>query len=357
MLNRTKVPLIVASLLTLLAPGTAAAAQGGDYTVTNLVSDQPGVAAHQDPNLVNAWGLAAGPMTPWWVADADANVSTLYQANGTALPLVVDVPGGPTGLVFNGSGGFVVTDGTTSGSSLFLFATEAGTIRGWSPAVPPPPLSTQTFVGYDGSDEDANYKGLAIASTDAGTILYGADFHNAEVEMFDDTFQEVTPEGAFEDPKLPEGFAPFGIQTIGDAVFVTYAKQDADAEDEVAGAGLGFVDEFSTTGEFIERVASKRHLNAPWGLAMAPESFGAFGGDLLVGNFGDGRINAFAPMPNGKFVFRGQLESAGAPLSIDGLWSLQFGNDAAAGSSQTLFFTAGPEEETHGLFGSIVPTA
>jgi uncharacterized protein (TIGR03118 family) len=175
--------------------------------------------------------------------------------------------------------------------------------------------------------------------------------------MFDDTFQEVTPEGAFEDPKLPAGFAPFGIQTIGDAVFVTYAKQDADAQDEVAGAGLGFVDEFSTTGEFIERVASKRHLNAPWGLAMAPETFGAFGGDLLVGNFGDGRINAFEPMPNGKFVFRGQLESAGASLSIDGLWSLQFGNDAAAGSSQTLFFTAGPEEETHGLFGSIVPTA
>src|SRR6266511_249245 len=204
MLKRRNVPLVVASLLVLLAPGTASGSQGGDYTVTNLVSDQPGVAAHLDPNLGNA-----------------------------------------------------------SGSSLFLFATEAGTIRGWSPAVPPPPLSTQTFVGYDGSDEDANYKGLAIAPIDAGTILYGADFHNAEVEMFDDTFQEVTPEGAFEDPKLPAGFAPFGIQTIGDAVFVTYAKQDADAEDEVAGAGLGFVDEFSTTGEFIERVASKRHLNAP----------------------------------------------------------------------------------------------
>ena len=155
--------------------------------------------------------------------------------------------------------------------------------------------------------------------------------------MFDDTFQEVTPEGAFEDPKLPAGFAPFGIQTIGDAVFVTYAKQDADAEDEVAGAGLT--------------------AHWPDGARMAPESFGAFGGDLLVGNFGDGRINAFAPMPNGKFVFRGQLESAGATLSIDGLWSLQFGNDAAAGSSQTLFFTAGPEEETHGLFGSIAPTA
>src|SRR5262245_31743060 len=134
MLNRTRVLLVAASLLALLAPGTATAAQGGDYTVTKLVSDQPGVTAHLDPNLVNAWGLAAGPMTPWWVADADANVSTTYQADGTALPLVVDVPGGPTGLVFNGSGGFVVTDGTDSGSSLFLFATEDGTIRGWSPA-------------------------------------------------------------------------------------------------------------------------------------------------------------------------------------------------------------------------------
>jgi uncharacterized protein (TIGR03118 family) len=357
MLKRTRVLFVAVSLLAILAPGTATAAKGGDYTVTNLVSDQPDVAAHLDPNLVNAWGLAAGPATPWWVADADADVSTLYPADGTPLSLVVDVPGGPTGLVFNGSGGFVVSDGTNSGSSLFLFATEEGTIRGWSPAVPPPPLSTQTFVGYDGSDEDANYKGLAIASTEEGTILYGADFHNAEVEMFDDTFQEVTPEGAFEDPKLPAEFAPFGIQTIGDAVFVTYAKQDAEAEDEVAGAGLGFVDEFSTNGDLIHRVASKRQLNAPWGLAMAPESFGAFGGDLLVGNFGDGRINAFAPLPNGKFVFRGQFESEGASLSIDGLWSLQFGNDSTAGSSRTLFFTAGPDEESHGLFGSIDPAA
>ena len=357
MLKRTRVLFVAVSLLAILAPGTATAAKGGDYTVTNLVSDQPDVAAHLDPNLVNAWGLAAGPATPWWVADADADVSTLYPADGTPLSLVVDVPGGPTGLVFNGSGGFVVSDGTNSGSSLFLFATEEGTIRGWSPAVPPPPLSTQTFVGYDGSDEDANYKGLAIASTEEGTILYGADFHNAEVEMFDDTFQEVTPEGAFEDPKLPAEFAPFGIQTIGDTVFVTYAKQDAEAEDEVAGAGLGFVDEFSTNGDLIHRVASKRQLNAPWGLAMAPESFGAFGGDLLVGNFGDGRINAFAPLPNGKFVFRGQFESEGASLSIDGLWSLQFGNDSTAGSSRTLFFTAGPDEESHGLFGSIDPAA
>jgi uncharacterized protein (TIGR03118 family) len=200
-------------------------------------------------------------------------------------------------------------------------------------------------------------KALAIASTDEGRILYGADFHNAEVEMLDDTFQEVTPEGAFEDPKLPAGFAPFGIQTIGDAVFVTYAKQDADAADEVAGAGLGYVDEFSTNGDFIERVASKRHLNAPWGLAMAPESFGVFGGDLLVGNFGDGRINPFAPLPNGKFVFEGQLRSHGALLFIDGLRSLQFGNDSAAGSSKTLFFTAGPDEESHGLFWSIDPAA
>jgi uncharacterized protein (TIGR03118 family) len=357
MLKKVRVVLIGASLLALATPGTATAAQRADYTVTNLVSDQPGVAVHLDPNLVNAWGLAAGPTTPWWVADADANVSTLYRGDGTPLPLVVEVPGGPTGLVFNGSGGFVVGDGTDSGSSVFLFATEQGTIRGWSPAVPPPPLSTQTFVGYDGSDEHANYKGLAIASTADGTVLYAADFHNAEVEMFDDAFQEVTPEGAFEDPKLPAGFAPFGIQTIGDAVFVTYAKQDARAEDEVAGAGLGFVDEFSTNGDLIGRVASKRHLNAPWGVAMAPGNFGAFGGDLLVGNFGDGRINAFAPRPNGKFVFRGQLDSEGAPLSIDGLWSLQFGNDSAAGSSQKLFFTAGPEDESHGLFGSIDPAA
>jgi uncharacterized protein (TIGR03118 family) len=324
--------------------------------VTPLVSDQAGVATFQDPNLVNAWGLAAGPTTPWWVADADADVSTLYGGDGTPRSLVVSVEGGPTGLVFNGGSRFVVTDGTSSGPALFLWATESGTIRGWNAAVPPPAPSTQSFLAADRSSEGANYKGLAIASTAAGDFLYAADFHNARIDMFDGEFDVVTPAGAFVDPKMPAGFAPFGIQNLGGTLYVTYAKQDEEAEDEVTGAGLGFVDAFTTEGAFLGRVASAGSLNAPWGLARAPLGFGPFGGALLVGNFGDGRINAYRPSTKNSWTFAGQLRStAGGFVEIDGLWALQFGNDAAAGPSGTLFFTAGPDDEEHGLFGSVVP--
>lgn len=363
MLKRTRYLLVVASLLALLIPGSAGAAPGNAYTVVNLVSDQSGVAAHLDANLVNAWGLAAGPTSPWWVADNGMDVSTLYDGSGVAQfptqTLVVDVPSEPTGVVFNGGSSFVVSDGVgDSGPARFLFATEEGAIRGWNPTVPPsaPLLSTQTFPVASGSD-GAIYKGLAIASTGSGDFLYATDFHNDRVDMFDGTFQNVTPDGAFVDPRMPSGFAPFGIQNIDGTLFVTYAKQDADAEDDVAGPSLGFVDRFSTGGQFLGRVAGRGRLDSPWGLAMAPGSFGAFAGDLLVGNFGDGRINAFAPLGNGRFAFQGQLASGGAPITIDGLWALRFGNDAAAGPSGTLFFTAGPDEESHGLFGSIAPAA
>jgi uncharacterized protein (TIGR03118 family) len=352
---------VVAFALVALVAGPAGAQGGNAYQVTRLVSDQPGEAAHQDGHLVNAWGLVAGPTTPWWVADNGTDLSTLYDGSGnpqpSAQPLVVDVPGGPTGLVFNGnSSAFVVSDGTTSGSARFIFATEAGTIRGWSPAVPPPPLSTHTEVGADRSNVDAIYKGLAIASTPSGDQLYAADFHNARVDVFDSSFGLVTLPGAFVDPNLPPRFAPFGIQNIDGTIFVSYAKQDADAEDEVAGRGLGFVDMYDTDGTLLGRVASRGLLNAPWGLAMAPESFDPFGGDLLVGNFGDGQINAFDLRPNGTFHHDGRLRSThGRPLAIDGLWALQVGNDNVAGPSSSLFFTAGPDDEHQGLFGRIDP--
>jgi len=343
--------------LALLVAGAAAgnAAAPNIYTVTNLVSDVPGEAAHVDPNLVNAWGLAAGPTTPWWVADNETDVSTLYTGDGDAIPLVVQVEGAPTGLVFNGGPNFVVSDGAgNSGPSRFMFATESGTIRGWNPSVPPPPPSTESFVVVDRSDVEANYKGLAIASTPDGDFIYAADFHNARVDVFDGGFNLVTNPGAFVDPRIPHGFAPFGIQNIGGQIFLAYAKQDAEAEDEVAGQGLGFVDRFDTGGTFLGRVASRGQLNAPWGLALAPASFGRFGGDLLVGNFGDGKINAYARGPNGTFAYRGALRGTdGEALSIDGLWALGFGNDAAAGPAGTLFFTAGPDDEEHGLFGKI----
>ena len=341
------------------AVASASTASSNSYTVHNLVSDQPGVADHTDPNLVNAWGIAASSTSPWWVADNGTDVSTLYNGDGVPQfqpnPLVVKVEGGPTGTVFNGGPGFVVKDlKGNSGVARFLFATEAGTIRGWSPNVPPPSPSTQSHIGVNRSSVDAIYKGLAIFSTADGGRLYAADFHNARVDMFDRNFNLVTSPGAFTDPNLPPRFAPFGIQLLNGNVFVTYAMQDQDAEDEVAGHGLGIVDEYSKTGKLITRVATGGDLDAPWGLAWAPSDFGAFSGDLLVGNFGDGKINAYAQQPNGTFVHTGTLHMPdGQPLVVDGLWGIGFGNGSGSGDADDLYFAAGPDDEMHGLFGEI----
>jgi uncharacterized protein (TIGR03118 family) len=329
----------------IVAASPLRAAERNAYTVMPLVSDQPGVAPNTDSNLVNAWGLAAGPTSPWWVADNETDLSTLYRgSDGLPQALVVGVDGGPTGLVFNSTAGFVLP---TGGVARFIFASEDGKIRGWNPA-----QGTSTVVVADQSGADAIYKGLAIADTDAGPRLYAADFHNARVDVFDGSFGLV-PDSGFVDSSLPSGYAPFGIQTIGDRIFVAYAKQDEDAEDEVAGQGLGFVDAYDTAGHLLARVALHGQLNAPWGLAWAPDSFGRFGGDLLVGNFGDGQINAYAEH-DGTFTHEGELrDESGRSLSIDGLWALQFGMGGNNGPAGTLFFTAGPEDETHGLFGQI----
>jgi uncharacterized protein (TIGR03118 family) len=336
---------IAAALLAVAAAVLAAAtpaAERNAYVLHNLVSDGSAPADHTDPNLVNAWGLTSLPGSPWWVADNGTDVSTLYGADGTPRPLVVSVPNAPTGAVSNTGSSFVVG----SGPALFLFATEEGKILGWNMSV-----GTTAQVVVDESGDDAIFKGLAIA----GDRLYATDFHNGKVDVFDGSFGEVDVPGAFVDPTSPAGFAPFGIQNVGGNIFVTYAKQDADREDDVAGQGLGFVDEFDTSGALIARVAQHGQLNSPWGLAMAPADFGRFGGDLLVGNFGDGQITAFELGPNGGFEPRGQLRSAdGGVLTIDGLWALQFGKGAANnGPTDTLFFTAGPDDETHGLFGTI----
>jgi uncharacterized protein (TIGR03118 family) len=337
--------LVIGAAVVAASPLTAA--ERNSYTVTPLVSDQPGVAAQTDPNLVNAWGLTSGPTSPWWVSDNGTQKSTLYRGSDGAIQgLVVAVAGGPTGAVFNPTAGFVLP---TGGKALFIFDSEDGQVRAWNGA-----QGTTAIVVKDRSGEDAIYKGLAIADTPAGPRLYAADFHNARVDVFDGNFGLVL--GGFVDQSLPSGYAPFGIQTIGDRVFVTYAKQDADAEDELAGQSLGFVDVFSTAGDLLGRVAQHGQLNAPWGLALAPSSFGRFAGDLLVGNFGDGQINAYEELPNGHFAHRGELRSAdGGSISIDGLWALQFGKAGNNGPAGTLFFTAGPDEETHGLFGSITP--
>jgi uncharacterized protein (TIGR03118 family) len=337
----------------LLTASAVPAAVDNAYSVHPLVSDVPGAAPTLDPHLVNAWGLTATATSPWWVADNGTDESTLYNGNtGAIVPLVVQVDGGPTGAVSNGTSSFVVTNGTASGPARFIFASEDGKIRGWNPAV----AATVAQVGADRSNVDASYKGLAMATTTAGPMLYAADFHNARVDVFDGNWHLVDNPGAFVDPTLPAGYAPFGIQTIGGRVFVSYAKQDEEAADEVAGQGRGFVDAYDTAGNLLERVAQHGQLNAPWGLAQAPPSFGRFGGDLLVGNFGDGQINAYEELPSGHFEHRGELRGAGGqPLAIDGLWALEFGNGATAGPKETLFFTAGPDDENHGLFGSITP--
>jgi uncharacterized protein (TIGR03118 family) len=356
--RRSRVSIAIGALLvaTFAASAFAAGTKVGitnAFVVHNLVSDEPGVADRVDPNLVNAWGLTSLPTSPWWVADNGTDVSTIYQADGTPASLIVRVPGGPTGDAANTGSNFVVSKGTASGPARFLFDTEEGKILGWNPAV----SSLHAVVAVDRSNVGAIYKGLAIELSATGTadFLYAADFHNARVDVFDGNFGLVTTPGAFVDPRLPHGFAPFGIANIDGQIFVAYAKQDAERSDEIAGPGLGLVDRFSMTGAFLGRVATGGPLNAPWGLARAPAGFGPFGGDLLVGNFGDGVINAYQPRANGSYQSVGALRGENhKPIVIDGLWALAFGKGTTAnGPTDTLFFTAGPNDEEHGLFGTI----
>ena len=265
------------------------------------------------------------------------------------MALTVAVAGGPTGTVFNGNAAdFVISQNGKSGAARFLFATEGGTILGWSPTV----NATRQSWAPTGRASARSTKGLAVASD----RLYATDFHNGRVDVFDASFNLVP--GGFSDPKLPKGYAPFGIQALAGSIFVTYAKQDAAKKDDVAAPGQGFVDEFTPDGVLVAQVVNsgKKNapLNAPWGLALAPADFSVFGGDLLVGNFGNGRISAYTQRGGGKWVYKGQLRHAdGTPIEIDGLWAIAFGNGAAAGPTNTLYFLSGPSGEAHGLFGSI----
>jgi len=334
------------------AAGASARGTANMYNVHQLVSDAAATpAAATDPSLVNGWGLSAGPTTPWWTSNNGTNTSTLYSGAGAKSALTVAVMGGPTGTVFNGNAAdFVVSQNGKSGSARFLFATEAGTILGWSPTV----NGTTAIVGVDRSSAGAIYKGLATVNH----RLYAADFHNRRVDVFDASFNPVSSSGAFTDAQVPSGFAPFGIQALGGNIFVSYAKQDAAAKDDVAVPGQAYVDEFTPDGQLVARIVNsgKKNapLNAPWGLALAPADFGVFAGDLLVGNFGNGRISAYTRRGADKWVYKGQLRIAdGTPIAIDGLWAIAFGNGAAAGPASTLYFLSGPSDEKHGLFGSI----
>jgi uncharacterized protein (TIGR03118 family) len=322
----------------------------------NLVADR----LHQhalfiDHHLVNAWGIVASQSSPFWVNDNGTGLSTLYAFGTTPKfgpqSLVVTIPppnamtptAAPTGIVFNSNTSDFILSG--SNQAIFLFATEDGTISGWNPNVD----GTHAILKVNRSPGSV-YKGLALGSNASGDFLFATDFRGGAVDMFDNHFNLVS---TFTDPAAAaRGYAPFGIANFGGKLYVTFAKVNGARHDDVKGVGHGFVDIFDTSGHFLQRLISRGKLNSPWGLAMAPAGFGKFGGDLLVGNFGDGLINAYDPVTG---HFRGQLTNRfGQPIVIDGLWGLDFGNNAMAGPASTLFFTAGPAGESHGLLGELI---
>ncbi|MEU6745702.1 TIGR03118 family protein [Spirillospora sp. NPDC046719] len=341
----------VLALLTGMAPTRPASANtpnradGMDwrtrFTETDLVSDIPGRARLQDPKLVNPWGLALGPTGPLWVANNGTGVATVYAGGAkgvTKLALEVTVEGGaPTGEVFNDTGHFAVKGAPAN----FIFSSESGAITAWN-------RNTGTTAVRVAGAPGAIYKGLALLHTRHGAFLLATDFHNGRIDVFDGRFRRLRPHsGRFDDPSIPPGFAPFNVAVLGGSVFVTYAKQDADAEDDVPGPGLGFVVEYRRFGRSHHRFASRGPLNAPWGLVIAPRSFGDFAGDVLVGNFGDGRINAFTP----RGRWRGALRRPdGRPIEIDGLWALLRGT-STTGGTDAVWFSSGPNDERHGLVG------
>jgi uncharacterized protein (TIGR03118 family) len=313
------------------------------FKTMNLVTDDP--AAHPaqitDPSLINAWGMSFSPTSPLWVSANGSGRATVYNVNAnstiTKQSLEVSIPGNGsvTGQVFNGTAAF--------NGNRFLFVSEDGTVSGWRGA-----LGTNAEVLQTPST--ANYKGVALAANGANTYLYAANFQAGTIDVLKGDVGAPDLGGNFTDPGLPFGYAPFNIQLLGGRLYVAYAVQGAGG-DEQAGQGLGIVSAFDTNGSFVGRVGPTDSLNAPWGLAIAPDSFGSFAGDLLVGNFGDGTISAFDLAQN---TFVGQLAGLdGNPLMIDGLWGLTPGNDGAAGSADTIYFTAGPDDESHGLLGAL----
>ncbi|MBV8118644.1 MAG: TIGR03118 family protein [Alphaproteobacteria bacterium] len=361
------------------------------YVMTPLVSNQSGKATHQDPVLQNSWGVAFSPSgSPFWIADNDTGCSTLYDGAGVkqGLQVLIPLPGGgvpatdcmafnfnnpptttpaaPTGMIWNPSANFTVPGSASIAppkgiAAVFIWATEDGTISAWAPGLAPAgnPVANNAVLAVDNSQAGpgAVYKGLAFATNVHGAFLFATNFRAGTIDVFGPPstagglFTAATTDGGFVDPDIPAGFAPFGIQYINGDLFVTYAKQNQQKHDDVAGPGNGFVDVFDTNGFLLRRFASRGPLNSPWGVARASFAFGRFSGDILVGNFGNGKINVFDS--RGHFI--DELDDpTGKSLVIDGLWTLILGGGAKS-SSDTLYFTAGPNGETDGLFGTITP--
>jgi uncharacterized protein (TIGR03118 family) len=334
--------------------GSAGAVDRG-YVLRPLVSDGGVPAAHRDPGLVNAWGLAAGPTGVWWATSEARNVSTLYSGAGRKQLLNVSVPGGPTGIVFYGGRGFRVTANGRSDPARFIYACEDGHIRAWTPTVPSA-WSTQAEVVVDRTGTAAIFRGITIA----GGRLYATDFHNARVDVFDERWRPVELPGRFRDPDVPSWFAPSGIQRLAGHLFVTFiGRAPVNGNDAPTG---GYVDEFDLDGRLVARVATSSQVNEPWGLALAPRSFGRFGGDLLVASFGDGQIEAFRRTRGGWQLDGALGDTNGRPLVVNGVWGIAFGNGSSAGPRNILFAAAGPhrwlgssELAVHGLIAAISP--
>jgi uncharacterized protein (TIGR03118 family) len=325
------------------------------YVVHNLTSDLPDLADFTDPNLKGSWGISESAKSPFWIADAATGLSTLYTSSGSVIPLVVTIPpskaggasGSPTGTVYNGTTGFNVAAGQPAA---FLFDTLDGTISGWNSTA----NKAQALVMIDNSATGAVYTGLAMAANGANTYIYAANIGNGRVDVYDSNFALVTLANAFQDANIPAGYVPFNVQTLGGNLYVTYALQNTGKNFIVPGAGKGYVNVFSPAGALMHHLVATGNLNAPWGVAIAPASFGDVAGDLLVGNFGDGTINAYNAA-TGAFVAT-LNDVYGTPIVVPGLWALQLGNGGSGGDANAIYFTAGlpgPDGGPHGLLGSL----
>jgi len=339
-----------AACLFLLTPLTLLAA-ANSYVRRDLVADQPGLAAVTDPNLINPWGVSFSATSPFWVSNAGSGTSTLYNGSGTITPLVVTIPaaaggkqGTPTGQVQNSTPAFLLANGTKAS---FIFSTEDGTISGWNGG-------TAAAIEVNNSASGAVYYGLAIGTNAAGApLLYAPNFTTGKIDVISGTWAPTSVTGGFADPGVPSGYAPFNIWPINGKLYVAYAKQGPLSG--VAGAGTGYVSVFDFDGNLQKHLVSGGPLNAPWGMAIAPSTFGAFAGDLLVGNFGDGKINAFDPSSGAPL---GTLQdTSGNALVFPGLWAVIFGNGGSGGDRNILYITAGTGNLQHGLLSSIAPPA
>jgi uncharacterized protein (TIGR03118 family) len=331
---------VIVSCLLAMTFVSAGPLSANPFVVTDLASDQSGVVPIPDPQLKNAWGIAASATSPFWIGSNGSGVSELYNGAGVKQALFVSIPGdgSVTGVAFSNVAGSFNGDA-------FLFASEDGTISGWRGALG---TAAETLQAASGDNE---YKGLDVGTVGGNAYSYAANFGTGKIDVLKGNAAAPNLTGTFTDPFLPGGYAPFNVENLGGVLYVSYAVRDPATGDDMAGVGNGIVDRFDLNGNFLGRLVTGGSLNSPWGMALAPAGFDGLAGDLLVGNFGDGMIHAYNPLSGALLATL--MDSSANPIAIDGLWGLRFGNGSGSGSTNTLYFTAGPDDESHGLFGAI----